>query len=157
MSFSPREEYLKYLEQKHLALRNDLTKIAIIILSLPSSLLAILEKLSPPEFHSLELSTLFVSLFGFIAYFCFYLYLYNKVGASYYYELGALYVQRDKRELMKILRNGQYDQEQIKEKVESLAKTLLYAEAELKAVKLFLEKVGVIKKITGNTFEVQWS
>ncbi|MGB9760823.1 MAG: hypothetical protein ACPLZG_13415, partial [Thermoproteota archaeon] len=62
-----------------------------------------------------------------------------------------------KRELMKILRNGQYDQEQIKEKVESLAKTLLYAEAELKAVKLFLEKVGVIKKITGNTFEVQWS
>jgi len=45
MSFNVRKEYLKYLEQKHLAIRKDLTNIAIMIFSLPSSLFAILKEI----------------------------------------------------------------------------------------------------------------
>ena len=94
MSFSNREEYLKYLEQKHLALRNNLTKIAIIFFSLLSSLLTCTKKLSLSEVHSLSsfyILVLFVLQLGFVICYNLCPYLYNKVGTSYYYELRTIF------------------------------------------------------------------
>jgi len=162
MSFDTRKEYLKYLEQKHLAIRKGLTNVAIMIFSLPSSIFSIVKEIRifSEFFQMIVFWSLFVQ-FSLIAFYAFYLYLYSKVGYLYYYELGALCVERDKDRLEKILEdNKEYNEVEIKKKSEEIAKTLSYSETELIAVKIFMEKAGIVKKIKkegGSAFTVKWS